>query len=272
MLSRTPALPDEPYVEIKKPWGMGECRDGMTLHGYSMLVDLVVKCFAQGDGVHGVIFGHGTLDMVWGKPKLEMIKKVKSRRINQAIRIRVIVGPEKDCRCENPLETLNNSPITTTIGGKTEEIEHLEGSFKVDGVTFLLHRESSYPNGNQPVLAEGQAIVGVRRNLQKELSVPSRMGQLTGWRAAERETAEDEGPCMESEFLFAMVALLACNVDRFELPEAALRNPEGRKTGPNCGRNGGQRSVSVRVSVDPVNRGIWCHSLMHRGRCKLLET
>lgn len=38
MLPRTPALPNEPQIEVKKPWGMGECSKGMTLDRYSMLV------------------------------------------------------------------------------------------------------------------------------------------------------------------------------------------------------------------------------------------
>ncbi len=55
----------------------------------------------------------------------------------------------------------------TTVGSEAEEIEHLQGSFKVDGATFLLDGESSYPNGDQSILAEGQAKVGMHRDLQK---------------------------------------------------------------------------------------------------------
>jgi hypothetical protein len=43
---------------------MGECSYGMTLHRYSMLVDLVVEDLAQGDGVDGVILGRRTLGMI----------------------------------------------------------------------------------------------------------------------------------------------------------------------------------------------------------------
>ncbi|HEV2499293.1 MAG TPA: hypothetical protein VGY31_06935 [Terriglobia bacterium] len=72
--------------------------------------------------------------------------------------------------------------------------------------------------GDQSVLAEGQAKLGVRHNLQKELPVPSRMGQLTGSRTAQRKPAQDKRPCMEGWFLFLMVALLARELDEFELP------------------------------------------------------
>ena len=86
---------------------------------------------------------------------MEMIKKVKTRRINQAIRIGVIVGSEEDRGCEDSLEALNHSSIMTTIGSKTKEIEHLEGSIKADDSAFLLDGQSGYPNGDQSVLAEG---------------------------------------------------------------------------------------------------------------------
>jgi hypothetical protein len=78
MSSRTPALPDEPYVEVKKPWSMGECGHGMTLHRYSMLVDLVVEGFAESNGVTGAILGGSTLGLIWGEPKAEIIKKVET--------------------------------------------------------------------------------------------------------------------------------------------------------------------------------------------------
>ena len=82
MLPRTPALPDQPYVEIEKPWSMGEGSHGMALHRDAMLVDLVVEGFAQGDGVAAAIFDRRNLGIVRGKPQVEMIKKVKTRRIN----------------------------------------------------------------------------------------------------------------------------------------------------------------------------------------------
>jgi hypothetical protein len=47
MLPRTPAVPDQPNVEIKKAWIMGKGSHGMTLHRDAMLVDLVVEGFAQ---------------------------------------------------------------------------------------------------------------------------------------------------------------------------------------------------------------------------------
>jgi hypothetical protein len=157
---------------------VGECRDRMTLYGYSMLVDLLVEGFTEGDGVAGAILGRGTLGMIWGKPKAEAIEKVKTRRIDQPMGIGMILGAEEDGGGEDPLEALNHPPVMATVRSKAEEIEHLSGCVKADDATFLLHGEGGHPNGNQPVLAEGQAVFGMSCDLEKELSIPSGMGQL----------------------------------------------------------------------------------------------
>lgn len=83
-----------------------------------------------------MIFGHHTLRVIGGKPKVEMIKEMKTRRINQVIRIGVVVSAEEDRRCEDSLEPLNNSPVVSAIGSKTEEIEHLMSGFKADDTAF----------------------------------------------------------------------------------------------------------------------------------------
>jgi hypothetical protein len=200
-----------------------------------MLIDFVVEGFAEGDSISAPIPRRGTVGAVGCEPEVNAIKKMKTRGIHQQISIRMILGAEEDGCREDSLKALNNSPIMAAIGGEAEEIEHLKGSIKVDDATFLLHRESGYPDGNQPILAKGQAKLGVRRNLQKELSVPSCMGQLTGLGAAERQAAEDKRPRMEGEFLFPMVALLAGELDGIELTKPAFRHRDGGKARANCG-------------------------------------
>jgi len=214
---------------------MSERSYGMTLHRYAMSVDLVVEGFAEDDGVFGAVFGSGSLRVVRGKPKVDAIKKMKTRGIHQQISVRMILGAEEDGRCEDSLKALNNSPIMATVGSEAEEIEHLKGSFKVDGAAFLLDGESGYPNGDQAILAEGQAKLGVRRDLQKKLSISSCMGQLTRLGAAERQAAEDKRPRVEGEFLFALVALLAGELDGIELPKSAFRYRNGGKACADCG-------------------------------------
>ncbi len=69
-----------------------------------------------------------------------------------------------------------------------------------------------------------------------------------------------------------MVALIARELNGFELPKASLGHGSAGETSADCSGNGGQESVSVRVSVNPVNQDFSCHSLAPAGWRKLLET
>lgn len=148
MVPHRPAFPHKPNVKVQNSRRMSERSDGMTLHRYAMLVDLIVECFAKDDSVSGAILGSWSLAVVRSKPKVDAIEKMKTRRINQQISIGMILRTEEDGRCEDSLETMNNSPIMATVGSEAEEIEHLKGSIKVNDATFLLHGEGRNPGGN----------------------------------------------------------------------------------------------------------------------------
>ena len=155
MLPRSPAFPHEPDVKVQDSGRVGKCNNGMTLHKYSMLIDFIVEGFAEGDIISTAILGPGTFGAVRSKPKVDAIKKMKTRGIDHRIRIGVILGAEEDRGCENSLESLNHPSIMAPIGSETKEIEHLEGSIKADGTALLLDRQGGYPDGDQAVLAEG---------------------------------------------------------------------------------------------------------------------
>jgi hypothetical protein len=53
---------------------MSERSDGMTLHRYAMLVDLIVERFAENDGVAGAILGSGSRSVIRSKPEVNAIK------------------------------------------------------------------------------------------------------------------------------------------------------------------------------------------------------
>ena len=89
---------------------MSEPSDGMTLHRYAMLVDLIVERFAENDGVARAILSSGSRSVVRSKPEVNAIKKMKTRGIYQPIGIGVILGSEEDGRCEDSLE-----PCTTRL-------------------------------------------------------------------------------------------------------------------------------------------------------------
>ena len=92
--------------------------------------------------------------MVRGKPKAGAIKKMKTPRINQRVSTGVILSAEEDGSCEDWLKAQDDSPIMAAVGSEAEEIEHLKGSLKADGATFLLDGESGNSNGDQSILAE----------------------------------------------------------------------------------------------------------------------
>jgi hypothetical protein len=126
MLPHSPAFPDEPNVKVQKSRRMSERSDGMTLHRYAMLVDLIVECIAENDGVAGAIFGSGSRSAVRSKPEVNAIKQMKTRGISQRIGIGVISGAEEDRRCEDSLKALNNSPIMATVGTSTRMPKRLD--------------------------------------------------------------------------------------------------------------------------------------------------
>jgi hypothetical protein len=74
---------------------------------------------------------------------------------------------------------------------------------------FLLNSERRYPDGNEAVLAEGQAKFGVTGDIEKESAVAAGMSELGTGRAAKRNAAQDEGPDIEGELLIAILPLLA---------------------------------------------------------------
>ena len=94
----------------------------------------------------------------------------------------------------------------------------------------LTDRERSYPDWNEAVLAERQAIVGMTENLEEKLSIASRVKQLVRRRPAERETAEHEGAGVKGELLVAVFALFPDEFDGFDLFQPAPADAEtGRR-------------------------------------------
>ena len=64
MVPHRPAFPHKPNVKVQNSGRMSERSDGMTLHRYAMLVDLIVERFANDDAVSGAILGSGSLGVV----------------------------------------------------------------------------------------------------------------------------------------------------------------------------------------------------------------
>jgi hypothetical protein len=104
----------------------------------------------------------------------------------------------------------------------------LGGRFEVDRSGLLFHGEGSDPDGNQAVLAVRQPESGMSRDFEREAAVTPCVNELAARRPAQGNAAEDEGPGIETQVLPAELALLADEMDSFELLEAAPRDFDGR--------------------------------------------
>ena len=94
---------------------------------------------------------------------------------------------------------------------------------------LLFHGEGSDPDGNQAVLAVRQTEPGMSSDFEREAAVAPSVNELAARRSAQWNAAEDEGPGIEAEILPAELALLAIEVDGFELLEATGANSYGRQ-------------------------------------------
>jgi len=72
-------------------------------------------------------------------------------------------------------------------------------------------------------------------DVEKELAVVTAMDELGGWRAAERKSAENEGPRIEGKLLPAGGTLVPDEADRFDLLQPAPGYSEACRTVANCG-------------------------------------
>lgn len=78
-------------------------------------------------------------------------------------------------------------------------------------------------------MAIRQAKVGMGNDMKEEFAVAPTMNELGGWRLTQRETAEDERSCMKGKFLFAIVALLADELNGIELFQPPFGDTKGRQ-------------------------------------------
>ena len=86
-------------------------------------------------------------------------------------------------------------------------------------------------------------------DLKKEFSITPCVGQLSGGRTAEGETAKDKGPSVETNFLLALLALLTDEQDGVESPGALGRDADLWENLPNGGEGRGEVAVRWRGPI-----------------------
>ena len=110
--------------------------------------------------------------------------------------------------------------------GEAEEVEHLSDALETNDPALLLNGERRDPDGNETVLAEGQAEFGVSGDVEEESAVASRMNQLGPGRPAERNAAENEGSGVVGKLLLAILPFLADEGYGLELAQFELGDAE----------------------------------------------
>jgi len=67
--------------------------------------------------------------------------------------------------------------------------------------------ESGYPDGNEPVLAERQAVVWVGDDVKEKASVATFVQNLVLRKGAEGKSAQHERPGIEGDLLLVLLSL-----------------------------------------------------------------
>ena len=75
------------------------------------------------------------------------------------------IGPKEDSGSEYPLEGGDQAPILRATLLQSERVEHFGSTAEADCLLLLPHGERSQKNGNQAILAPGQAIRRMSRHL-----------------------------------------------------------------------------------------------------------
>ena len=101
--------------------------------------------------------------------------------------MRLIFGSEENGCAEKSLEAFHEAAVMWAVFGKMEEVEHLGGRIEMELAGFLPQGERGHPDGDEPVLAEGQPVVGMGDDVEREFAVATAMNELRGGRPPKRE-------------------------------------------------------------------------------------
>ena len=189
-----------------------------------MLVNLLVEGLTEHDEVLRVRSRDGSGFFLM-KPEVQAIEEVEARPIQEKLPLGLIARAEKDGGREDPLEALHDAVVSFSVFEEAEEVEHLGPGAETDAPASLVERQGGHPDGNETVLAKGQAELWMLRDLEEELAVASRVEQLTLRRPAKWKPTKDERPGVEGQVLDSFLPLLSDEPNGLELLEAALSDP-----------------------------------------------
>src|SRR5207245_6401554 len=115
LVSYGPTLPHNPDIEIQQAGGIGQARDHLALYWDAVLIDFIIEALAEGDDVLVSVGSWRGIRIGAVEPKLETIKEMKSRPVENLRGSLCCFRAEENCSCENTLEALDKTPVMETI-------------------------------------------------------------------------------------------------------------------------------------------------------------
>lgn len=193
-----------------------------------MRTDFGIKRFAENDCIIklAAAFVFGLFARV--EPEFHSIKELKAREVNERGTVDMVSGTKEDSRREDSLEALDNTAVMRSVLRQVEELKNLSGAGKMYLAAFLPDGESGNPDGNKAVLAEGQAEVRMRCDIEKELAVMPRVRKPISRWAAQGNATEHERPGVKGEITMAVFSLLPDEADSLDAFQGPLTNRDLR--------------------------------------------
>jgi hypothetical protein len=170
------------------------------------------------------------------EPKLQAVEKLKAGLVDDCRLVGSAFAAKEDCGGEHTLEPLDHAAIMGAVLRQAKELQDLGRAPKANRAALLEDSEGGDPDGNQAVLAVRQTEARVGSDFEREPAVVPRVDELAAGGSAQRNTAEYEGPGVVAKLLPAGIALLADELDGFELLEASSADSNGgrrMRTGEN---------------------------------------
>lgn len=150
---------------------------------------------------------------------------MEASRIDNDALAGLVFGTEENRGGEDPLKGSLDPAVLSPILGEMKIVEQLRWALEVNHAAPLFQAQGGHPNGDEAVLSVGQAKLWVGRDLKDEGAVVSGIDELVCGRPTQWKSAQNKGPGVVRYLLRATVALLAHELDRFELLEAAFGDP-----------------------------------------------
>jgi hypothetical protein len=156
LVPQRPGLPHNPDIEVEQTRGVGQGGDDLLLHRNAVLIDLVIETLAERNTIFVSVCSRRGLVIGAIEPKLDTIKKMNPRPVENPRRGLCSLDPEKDASREDALEALHEASVMETILRQLQEFEHLGGAFEANRAASLFHRERGNPDGDEAVLTKWQ--------------------------------------------------------------------------------------------------------------------